>query len=115
MRASIALVALLLAASPAAAGPSCVDRRGETIRCGTAGAMPVGWDLPPGEQAARRAARSSELGPGQLAGLLLFVGGLFALFALLPDFDGAWDEADGDAGPEPPSEGSPRRPPNGYR
>ncbi len=40
--ASAALV-LLLAAPESRAGPTCQDHSGETIRCGTPGAMPVGW------------------------------------------------------------------------
>jgi hypothetical protein len=90
------LVAPMLAVSGAHAAPSCVDRRGEMIRCGTAGAMPVGWDLAPDQQRDRLAARSDGLGAGQLIGLTLFLGGVFALIALLPDFEGRWDGQEND-------------------
>jgi hypothetical protein len=81
----------LLAAPAALAGPTCVDRQGEMIRCATPGAMPVGWKLPPDQQRARLAARPADLDAGRLIGLLCFLGGFFALIALMPDFDGAWD------------------------
>jgi hypothetical protein len=47
----MSVVALLLAASAAQAAPTCQDRHGGTVRCGTSGAMPVGWTLPVGEPA----------------------------------------------------------------
>jgi hypothetical protein len=87
------IAALLLAASTALAAPTCVDRAGETVRCGRRGALPVGWAAPPGE---RPAGRSQGLSPGELAGLTLFLGGLFALIALLPDFQGRWDGQEND-------------------
>ena len=61
--------------------------------------MPVGWDLPPQESEARLAAMSMGMDPGKLAGLICFLGGLFALIALMPDFDGAWDGQDTDDEP----------------
>ena len=90
------LLSLALPAS-AIAGPSCIDRQGEMIRCGTPRAMPVGWSLPPAEARARLAARGDGLDVRQLVGLLCVLGGLFTLFALLPDFDGAWDQQEDDA------------------
>ena len=88
--------AALLAATAAQAGPSCVDRHGDMIRCGTPGAMPVGWDLPRAERIAHDDRVSSQLDGRALFGLVCFVGGLFALFALLPDFEQAWDGQEGD-------------------
>jgi hypothetical protein len=85
-----AALALALSAYPALAGPTCVDRGGEMIRCATPGAMPVGWDLP-GQQRDRLAARGDDPGMGKLIGLIGFLGGIFALIALLPDFEGRWD------------------------
>jgi hypothetical protein len=85
---------LLLAAPPATAGPTCQDQSGMTVRCGTAGAMPVGWTAP--------GSRAAGVGPTptQVLGLAGAIGGLFALLALLPDFDGRdWDRQEGDEGP----------------
>lgn len=83
--------AMALGAPAALAGPSCVDRNGEMIRCATPGAMPVGWDLPPGQRRDRLAARADDPGAAKLIGLICFLGGVFALIALLPDFEGRWD------------------------
>jgi hypothetical protein len=99
---ALSLVAPTLALPVAAlAGPNCVDRQGEMIRCGAPRAMPVGWSPPPDEALARLAARSDGLDAGQLIGLVCVLGGLFALFALLPDFDGGWDRQEDDAKDEP--------------
>lgn len=62
--------------------------------------MAVGWS--PSEQ--QVLARQAEADPGptaeQLLNLALFLGGLFALIALLPEFDswspGDWDAQEGD-------------------
>jgi hypothetical protein len=82
--------ATLFAAPGAMAAPTCQDRNGDTIRCGTDGAMPVGWTLPDEQRSRVLAARPPEP-PGNLFGLGLFLVGFFALLALLPDFDGKWD------------------------
>jgi hypothetical protein len=79
-------LALLLAAAPGEAAPTCLDRDGVTVRCGAPGAMPVGWE-PEGGPAAPD---TPDPGPAQLAGLAAVIGGLFALLALMPEFDG-WD------------------------
>jgi hypothetical protein len=78
------------------AGPTCVDRHGDTVRCGTPRAMPVGWDLPRAERMAHDDMAASELDGRGVFGLICFVGGLFALFALLPDFEEAWDGQEDD-------------------
>jgi hypothetical protein len=94
--AALVLALTLIAAPAAVAGPSCVDRQGDMIRCGTPGAMPVGWSPPPEQQRARLAARQPDLNGRQILGLVCLLGGLFALIALLPDFDGHWDREEGD-------------------
>jgi len=91
--------ATVTAPAAALAGPSCVDRNGDMARCGTPSAMPVGWSPPAAVERARLAARSAEMDPAKLLGLVFFVGGLFALFALLPDFQGRWDREQGDEEP----------------
>jgi hypothetical protein len=58
--------------------------------------MPVGWDLPGDQARDRLAGRSDDPGAGKLIGLTLFLGGLFALIALLPDFEGRWDGQEND-------------------
>jgi hypothetical protein len=83
---ALALAAMLTGASPAPAAPVCRDGDGGTIRCGTPGAMPVGWTLPPERRAERPADPPIETAP--LFELVCIVGGLFALIALMPDFDG---------------------------
>ena len=87
---ALTAIATLLAAPAAMAAPTCQDRDGDTIRCGTEGAMPVGWTLPAEQRARVLAARPAE-SPADLFGLGLFLTGFFALLALLPDFDGRWD------------------------
>lgn len=97
MKMASLVLALTLALAPTAfAAPSCLDRHGEMARCGTAGAMPVGWTPPAAEARARLAARDDGLSAGQLFGLICAIGGLFVLFALLPDFDGGWDRQEDD-------------------
>ena len=91
------LAAVLLLTAPAAlAAPTCQDRDGLTIRCGTQGAMPVGWSLPFEE----RKFESHSPTAGQLLHLIATLGLLFALIALLPEFDGTsgrdWDRQEGD-------------------
>ncbi len=85
-------LSLLLTGAPAArAAPTCLDRQGDTVRCGTPGAMPVGWRPPPVEMAGRAAMQGGGPGLGRLVGLAAFLAGLFALILLLPDFQGRWD------------------------
>jgi len=101
MRALILALAavIVLAAAPAArAAPTCQDSAGETVRCATAGAMPVGWSPP--TTVDRRASQGRAPSLNQLLSLLCVVGGLFALIALMPKFDGEWDEQEG-GGDEP--------------
>lgn len=93
--------AVFLLASPAVlAAPTCVDRAGDTIRCGTPGAMPVGWSLPAQEKRDRDIARSLDASPNEWLKVFCVLGLFFALLALLPEFDGSragdWDEQQGD-------------------
>ena len=81
----------MLSGSAAQAAPICVDRHGEMRRCGAPDAMPVGWSPTPDQAAERLAGRSDGLGVRQWIGLSAFLAGLFALIALLPDFEGRWD------------------------
>ena len=88
--------AVTLLTGAAAAAPTCQDRNGLTIRCGTQGAMPVGWTLPFEERRFQPAGPSAS----ELFGLIATIGLLFALIALLPEFDGRrdadWDRQEGD-------------------
>lgn len=93
------VTASLLAASGAVAAPTCQTRAGEAARCGTPGAMPVGWTLPYDQRPARTR-RTDALHPAEWFALLALVGGLFALIALMPPFDGRnagdWGEQQSD-------------------
>ena len=84
-------LALALLATPALAAPTCQDREGGTIRCGTPGAMPVGWTAP-AEDAWRY--RLAHPGPplGDILEVVAGIALLFALIALLPRFDGRRDQ-----------------------
>jgi len=84
----IAFAASLLATTAANAGPTCENRSGQAVRCATPGAMPLGWALPADERVG--ASSYDSLSPTQWFGLISLIGGLFALIALMPDFDG-WD------------------------
>ena len=104
MRASILVftAAALLIASPLAfAAPTCQDRNGDTIRCGTAGAMPVGWTLSPQERLERQKSRPPIYpSTNELLEMVCVIGVLFALIALMPEFDGSrsrdWGEQEED-------------------
>ncbi|WP_293899057.1 hypothetical protein [Phenylobacterium sp.] len=96
----LAFVILLSSAAAAWAAPTCNDMEGRTVRCGTPGAMPVGWIPPPEVLEIRRAAAPPGPNPTEIFGIACFIGGLLALFALLPDFEdgkgGGWDREDDD-------------------
>jgi hypothetical protein len=84
---------LLLVAAPACAAPTCQDRNGGTIRCGTEGAMPVGWTLPDSERAALALSRPAHSDTREMLQAICVVGLLLALFALMPEFDGTRAES----------------------
>jgi hypothetical protein len=90
MRAWILALTLLFAA-PALAAPTCQNRGGDTVRCGTPGAMPVGWKPSPETLWDREISRPPGPSLRQILGVFCGLGLLFALIALLPDFDG-WRE-----------------------
>jgi hypothetical protein len=83
----------LLVTTAATAGPTCEARNGDAVHCGAANAMPLGWSLPADKRAA--AADADDLSPLMWFGLAAVIGGLFALIALMPNFDG-WDGEAGD-------------------
>ena len=88
----LALALGLALASPSLAAPTCQDRSGATIKCGVEGAMPVGWTLPDEE---RLDAPGPAIDPMGLAIAVFGIGGLLALIASMPEFDG-WDAQEGD-------------------
>ena len=95
-----AVTAVLLLAAPAALGaPTCDNRNGDTVRCGTPGAMPVGWAPSPGD-VLDHPATPPELSPAEAVALIYILGAFFALIALMPEFDGwrdgDWDRQEGD-------------------
>jgi hypothetical protein len=88
------IVILVLLATPALAAPTCLTPKGDTIRCGAPGAMPVLWKPSP-QVMWEREMEIKPPGPSTREVLAVF-GGLalfLALIALLPDFDG-WQDGD---------------------
>jgi hypothetical protein len=96
----LAIVTGLWIALTALAPPRCDDLSGRTVRCGTAGSVPVGWKPSQELLAAQEAGAPAELSSTQMLGLACFLGGLLALFACLPDFEdgdgGGWDRQEDD-------------------
>ncbi|HEX3485624.1 MAG TPA: hypothetical protein VHT51_11225 [Micropepsaceae bacterium] len=94
------LIASLLAVPAAFAAPTCQDINGSTIRCGTPGAMPVGWTLSPEQLLARQSAGPQYPSTIELLELFCVMGVFFAVMALMPEFDGRragdWDRQEGD-------------------
>lgn len=94
-----AAAATLITASPALAGPTCQDHDGDTIRCGVPGAMPVGWT--PSADTLNR--ETSPLTFNEAFALIYIIGGIFAVIALMPEFDGwsagDWGKQEGDEEP----------------
>ena len=92
--------AATLLASAALAAPTCQDRNGETIRCGTQGAMPVGWSLSPQQRLEQQISKPKYPSTNELLELIGVMGVYFALLALMPEFDGQrtrdWGEQEGD-------------------
>jgi hypothetical protein len=78
-----------LLGNAAAAAPTCLDGAGQTVRCGSPEALPVGASPPAAPDLdATREADIPLPSPQTLFGLICVVGGLFALIGLMPDFDG---------------------------
>ena len=90
---TLALVTVftLLSASMVHAAPTCRDQNAATIRCGTPGAMPVGWTPPP--QMVLNQEANGYIAPGRLFGMVCLIGGFLGLIALMPDFEG-WEQDD---------------------
>jgi hypothetical protein len=98
---TLATLAAILAIAPVSlAAPTCRDAHGETRRCGTSGAMPVGWIPREGAGVDRAVDEPSGPTPTQIIGLAGAIGGLLTLVALMPDFEdrrgGGWDRQEGD-------------------
>ena len=95
--------ATLLTASAAFAAPTCQDINGYTMKCGTQGAMPVGWTPSRQQLLERQASRPKYPTTNELLQLIGVMGVFFTLLALVPEFDGSragdWGEQEGD----PPS------------
>ncbi len=89
------LLFVFLFASPASAAPTCQNMQGETVRCGTEGAMPVGWKLPAAQREQMASAISDESNVVRILQAICVLGVFFSLLALMPDFDGSnpgdWD------------------------
>ena len=92
---AVGVAAALAGATCARAAPTCDDIDGGTIRCGTPGAMPVGWAPSAERRLARLAAGPPDPPLEEALAAIAVVGGLLALFGLLPDFDG-WQAGDWD-------------------
>ena len=94
------LAATLLIAPGALAAPTCQDENGVTSKCGTPGAMPLGWTLSPEQLLERHASRPKYPSTNELLELICVMGVFFGLMALMPEFDGSrardWDEQEGD-------------------
>ena len=98
---ALAPIAFGLGLSAAAsAAPTCQDLEGHAARCGTGGAMPVGWSPTPAQRFDRRPTGPDAPSLPELAAMLYVVAAVFALIALMPPFDGRdeddWDEQEGD-------------------
>jgi hypothetical protein len=91
---------LLFAAHDAQAAPTCQDKTGITTKCGTPGAMPVGWTPTPAQVLARESANPPGADGHELWQAVCVVALFLALIALLPDFDGSragdWDRQEDD-------------------
>lgn len=89
-----AILLLLLFATPSLAAPTCEGRQGQAMRCGAPGAMPLGWTAPAADRHVPAANGADLL---EAVGFLVL---LFALIALLPEFDGSraedWEPRDKD-------------------
>lgn len=90
-RSLLALItaATLLSAPAAIAAPTCQDVHGVTTRCGTVGAMPVGWTATSFERS--HDDWVSPVEPRQFFKVICVLGIYFCLLAMLPDFEG-WRE-----------------------
>lgn len=103
MRRVVVVFAAALAgvlATAASAAPTCERLDGLTARCGTSGAMPVGWQPTPQQLLEMRAPRPPQEVALDVIGSVCLLGALATLIASMPQFDGweadDWDEQEGD-------------------
>ncbi len=100
LRLPLVIAIFCAAISPAAAAPTCQDANGSVARCGTPGAMPLGWKPSDAEYHRRQAALGNVFDPKEVVNAVALIVGLFAIIALLPAFDGRsdadWDKQEGD-------------------
>jgi hypothetical protein len=85
---AFAVASTLLTTPAALAAPTCQDKNGETIRCGTPGAMPVGWTLSPQQRLELQVPKPKYPTTNELLELIGVMGVFFTLLALMPEFDG---------------------------
>lgn len=94
------IAATLFTAPAALAAPTCQNENGVTVRCGTPGAMPVGWSLSTQQRLDRHLPGPKYPTGNELLELVCIMGVFFALMALMPDFDGSrtrdWGRQEGD-------------------
>jgi hypothetical protein len=97
---ALALACLIFGAAPVTAAPTCLDRNADTIRCGTRGAMPVGWKPTAQFLWDKEISRPAEQNLDRLAKVICGLALFFAMIALMPKFDGSraqdWDRQEGD-------------------
>jgi hypothetical protein len=97
---ALTVAAALLAAPAALAAPTCQNENGATTKCGTPGAMPVGWTLTAQQRLERHVPGPNYPNGNEFWELLCIMGVYFALMALLPEFDGRragdWGKQEGD-------------------
>jgi hypothetical protein len=94
------VTAVLVTGSAALGAPTCQDENGITAKCGTPGAMPVGWAPSPQQLLERQMARPKYPSMAELLELVCVIGVFFGLMALMPEFegsrDGRWDRQEDD-------------------
>lgn len=94
------VLALMLSDTAAQAAPTCQDKNGDTIKCGTPGAMPVGWTPSPQHLLDLSYSRPARSDTADGLKAFCLIGLILALIALLPEFDGTkaadWDRQEGD-------------------
>jgi hypothetical protein len=92
--------ASLFIASAALAAPTCLDKNGDTIRCGTPGAMPMGWTLSTQQLLDRQMSKPIDSSINELLRVICGLGVFFTMIALMPEFDGShaedWDKQEED-------------------
>lgn len=100
LTATLASIAVLILAAPALGAPTCQDAALQTIKCGAAGAMPVGWRMSAAARWDQEMAHPAGPPAADPLDMILIVGAIFALLALMPPFDGSrdgdWDRQEGD-------------------